>query len=66
MLDQSESVKGLAYETHKKIYGPIRVLEFGVLGFKVVLDLTGAAFFGAAGTRKRVVRVVFGEPTLLT
>ena len=57
--------EGLSYEP-KKIYGPIWVLEFGVLGFKAVLDLTGAAFLGAAGTRRRVARVDFGEPTLLT
>jgi hypothetical protein len=57
--------EGLSYEP-TKINGPIRVLGFGVLGFKTALDLTGAAFLGAAGTRRRVARVVFGEPTLLT
>jgi hypothetical protein len=65
-LNQPESVRGLGTNPQKKIHGPIRVLEFGVLGFKVVLVLTGAAFLGAAGTRRRVVRVVFGEPALLT
>ena len=64
VLDQSESVRGVAYEP-TKIYAPIRVLEFGVLEFKAVLDLTGAAFLGAAGTRRRVARF-FGEPTLPT
>lgn len=29
----------------------VRVFGFGVLGFKAVLDFTGAAFRGAAGTR---------------
>lgn len=48
-----------------QIHRPVRVLEFGVLGFKTVLDLTGAAFLGAAGTR-RVVRVGFGETTFPT
>ena len=34
-----------------EIYEPVRVLEFGVLGFKANLDLTSGAFLGAAGTR---------------
>ena len=57
--------EGLAYEP-TKIYGLIRVLEFGVLRFKAVLDLTSIAFLGAADARGRVARVAFGEPILPT